>query len=329
MEVSVETYDLREAVDQALLECAEAGKAVAVVVADSTSTAALKGFSERFPERLINVGIAEQNMVGIAAGLSLGGFTVFTANAAPFLLSRSYEQVKNDLCYSHSNVKMLGLNAGVAYGPLGSTHHILDDISMLRGLGNLQIFAPSDAREAAELVRYVCSFDGPAYIRMDKGPYPLFHSPDYRFKVGKPDPIYRSAPSTPEVVFFSLGTILEEAYSAARILSEKGIITALYSLPSIRPLQHADLLEKIAGTRLIVTVEEHSVHGGLGALISGLIHEAGMSIPVFKVGFPEGIFVKAGPRAEIRDFYGLTGPRIVEVLEERWKEGEMNDRWNR
>ncbi len=309
---STHTYDLREAVDTTLTELAHEGEMVAVVVADSTTTAKFTSFYDKFPDRVVNVGIAEQNMVGTAVGLSLGGFTVFTANAAPFLLSRANEQVKNDVCYSKSNVKMIGLNAGVTYGALGSTHHILDDISIVRGLGNIQIFAPADAVEAAEILRFVCSFDGPAYIRLDKMKFPSFHSQQYSFKVGKLDRLQEGD----EIALFSMGTVLAESYQAAQMLERKGISTALYNVPSIRPLHREEIQQAAAGKKAIVTVEEHSVHGGIGSMLSAILMEAGMCIPLARVGIPEGIFVKAGPRGEIRRYYGIEADSIVHTTED-------------
>ena len=149
-----EQADLRDGVMDTLTRLADTGTDVLVVVADSTSTSKIGAFQGKHPTRVINVGIAEQNMVGMAAGLALGGRVVFTANAAPFLVARANEQVKNDVCYSQTNVKMIGLNAGVTYGPLASTHHAIDDISIMSGFGNVQIFAPCDSVEAAQIVEY-------------------------------------------------------------------------------------------------------------------------------------------------------------------------------
>ncbi|MGP2730091.1 transketolase family protein, partial [Serratia marcescens] len=137
--------DLRDAVVTALIEEQLAGADLSVMVADSTSTSKIAPFEQAYPERVVNVGIAEQNMVGMAAGMALSGRTVFTANAAPFLFARSNEQMKNDVCYTETNVKMLGLNAGFGYGPLGATHHCMNDIAIARTLGNLSVYAPADA----------------------------------------------------------------------------------------------------------------------------------------------------------------------------------------
>jgi transketolase len=318
MERKDERYDLRDALDSAMLEIIAEKRELAVVMADSTSTSHLNRFTEQYPKHVVNVGIAEQNMVGVSVGLSLGGYTAVTANAAPFLLSRANEQVKNDVCYSMSNVKMIGLNAGITYGSLGSTHHILDDISIVRGLGNIQIFAPADATEAAEILRYACSFEGPAYIRLDKMKFPVFHSPDYRFKVGKTDMVKDGT----DALIFSMGTALEEAWNAAAALEEKGISAAVCNVPSIRPLNSEDVLSKAASVRAVVTVEEHSIHGGMGSLISSILMDAGVCRPFSRIGFPEGIFVKAGPRDETRAYYGITADHIAKTVEELIAAGE-------
>ena len=172
--------DLRDAVIATLVEAQNAGADLSVMVADSTSTSKIAPFEKAFPDRVINVGIAEQNMVGMAAGVALSGRTVFTANAAPFLFARSNEQLKNDVCYSETNVKMLGLNAGFAYGPLGATHHCTNDIAIARSMGNLQIFAPADAIQASAIARHALSHKGPVYIRMDSDKVPLLHDADYQ-----------------------------------------------------------------------------------------------------------------------------------------------------
>ncbi len=171
--------DLREVMVETFIEAVAEGCNLAVLVSDSTSTAKIAPFAKAHPDRLVNVGIAEQNLVGMAAGMALGGYTAVTANAAPFLTARANEQVKNDVCYSNLNVKLVGLNAGVAYGALGSTHHSLDDVSIMRGLGNILILAPSDPVEARQVFKFALAHEGPVYIRMDSAKFPVLHDDDY------------------------------------------------------------------------------------------------------------------------------------------------------
>ncbi|HEY9595897.1 MAG TPA: transketolase family protein, partial [Spirochaetia bacterium] len=201
-----ERVDLRAVMVRSLISGVEAGINIALLVSDSTSTASAGPFAERFPERLVNVGIAEQNLLGVAAGMALGGFVAVTANAAPFALSRANEQLKNDICYSETNVKVVGLNAGFAYGSLGSTHHAIDDVSIVRGLGNIRIFAPADALECAQVFEHALRTPGPVYVRLDNAKYPAVHGPSYRFREGAVDVLRRGE----DAVIFSLGSVTWE-----------------------------------------------------------------------------------------------------------------------
>lgn len=169
---------------QAFIDAVEKGVDLVPVVADSTSTAKIGPFIKQFPDRLVNVGIAEQSMVGTAAGLALGGKVAVTCNAAPFLISRANEQIKVDVCYNNTNVKLFGLNAGASYGPLASTHHAIDDIAIMRGFGNIQIFAPSSPRECRQIIDYAIGYQGPVYIRMDGKVLPELHDESYQFVPG-------------------------------------------------------------------------------------------------------------------------------------------------
>jgi transketolase len=225
-------YDLREAMVQTLLDAVEKGGNLAVVVSDSTSTSKIGPFQEKYPQRVVNVGIAEQNLVGIAAGLSLGGFTVVTANAACFLVARANEQVKNDVCYSNTNVKLVGLNAGVCYGPLASTHHAIDDVSIMLGLGNILILAPSDPVDAAKIFEFALQYEGPVYIRMDSDKFPVLHDNDYHFEPGKTD-LLRAGK---DISILAMGSTVYEAYFAAEALQANSIDAEVINVSSIRPL---------------------------------------------------------------------------------------------
>lgn len=302
----VTTQDLRDAVVRELCSAADDGLPLVVLVSDSTSTSSIGPFQTRFPQRLINVGIAEQNLLGMAAGLSLGGFISVTANAACFLTARSCEQLKTDICYSNTNVKLLGLNAGVAYGPLASTHHAIDDISILLGFGAIEIFAPSDGEEAAHIIRYAVSHVGPVYVRMDNTALPVVHGTDYRFQPGRVDVVRNGA----DLTIFALGTILHEALAAARALAARGVNACVAALPSVRPLD-ADEVDRIAmATGAVVTVEEHSLHGGVGSLVSEILADRGHAVRLARLGIPMGFFSKAGPRASIRQYYGIDAAGI-------------------
>jgi transketolase len=303
--------DLRDGAVGAIGRLTEAGKDIIVMVADSTSTAKIGAFMKAYPDRVVNVGIAEQNMVGMAAGLALGGHTVFTANAAPFLVGRANEQVKNDICYSATNVKMLGLNAGVAYGPLASTHHAIDDISVMSGFGTVQIFAPSDEVETAQVIEYAASIDGPVYIRLDNAKFPIVHDAQYRFKPGQPDVLIEGK----GVVVIALGSVVGEALEACEALkSEDGIDPTLINLSSLRPLDHDALAAIIERHDAVVTVEEHSLHGGIGATVAVLLARRRLSKSLDMLGISEGEFAHYGTRKGIRKHYRIDAAGIAQTV---------------
>ncbi len=292
---------------QAFIDAVDAGLDVVPVVSDSTSTAKIGPFMQRFPERLINVGIAEQSLVSVAAGLALGGKIAATCNAAPFLISRANEQIKVDVCYNQANVKMFGLNAGTSYGPLASTHHSLDDISVMRGFGNVQIFAPADAVECRQIVDYALRYHGPVYIRLDGKALPDVHGADYQFVPGQVDILRQGA----DVSIVALGSVVHEAVDAAALLAEQGIHAQVINLSSIRPLQRDVLLSALSGTRAVISVEEHNVNGGVGSLVAEVLAEAGLGIPLIRLGIGDGEYAAAGAREPTRALHNIDAAGIV------------------
>jgi transketolase len=304
--------DLRDAMVRALIASVEAGGDVLVLCSDSTSTSKIGPFQARFPDRLVNVGIAEQNLLGVAAGLAIGGHTVVTANAACFAVTRSNEQLKNDVCYSRTNVKVAGLNAGFTYGPLASTHHALDDVSAARGLGEILIFAPADGPEAEAVFRWSLAYDGPVYVRMDSQAFPVLHGPDYRFEPGRLDVLRVGS----DVSLFAMGSAVWEAVAAAEALGRSGVKAEVVGVPSLRPADRDGILASARRTGLAVTVEEHSVHGGLGSLVAEVLSESGAGIPLRRIGVPEGEFSKAGPRPLLRAHYGIDAAGIAARVRE-------------
>jgi len=300
--------DLREVMVQCFIRAVQDNVNLVVLVSDSTSTSKIAPFQEKYPDRLINVGIAEQNLVGVAVGLSLGGYVAVTANAACFLVARANEQVKNDVCYSDTNVKLVGLNAGVSYGPLASTHHAIDDVSIMRGLGNIIILAPCDSVETERIFEFALNYVGPVYIRMDSAKFPVLHSEDYKFELGRPDIIILGD----DVSIFAMGSVVHEAYAAAQILRADSINAEVINVSSIRPVDKKGIIDSIRKTKNVITVEEHSLHGGLGSLISEIIAEESLVARVVRLGITQGHFAKAGPREQIRAFYKIDKNGIIE-----------------
>jgi len=300
--------DLREVMVQCFIRAVQDNVNLVVLVGDSTSTSKIAPFQEKYPDRLINVGIAEQNLVGVAVGLSLGGYVAVTANAACFLVARANEQVKNDVCYSNTNVKLVGLNAGVSYGPLASTHHAIDDVSIMRGLGNIIILAPSDPVEAERIFEFALNYVGPVYIRMDSAKFPVLHSTDYKFELGKVDVLI----SGDDVSIFAMGSVVHEAYAAAQTLKADSINAEVVNVSSIRPVDRKGIIDSIKKTKNVITVEEHSLHGGLGSLICEIIAEESLVARVVRLGITQGHFAKAGPREQIRAFYKIDKNGVLE-----------------
>lgn len=282
-----------------------------IILSDSSSTCRIKPFSDKYPDAVINVGIAEQNMVGIAAGMALGGLIPFTANATPFLMGRSNEQVKTDICYSRTNVKLIGLNPGFAYGSLGATHHCLDDISTARSFGNILIFAPCDPLEVRQVTQYAANYNGPVYIRLDSFKAQNIHTDNYNFKPGEPVIIRRGT----DISLVALGTMVHNALGAAEKLEESGISAQVLSLPSIRPLNTRGIISNIMKTGAVLTLEEHSTHGGIGSIIAEIILDNHLNCLLKRAGVPVGSFAEAIPRVDLQKLYGLDVDSIVNSAE--------------
>ncbi|WP_313071682.1 transketolase family protein [Atlantibacter hermannii] len=291
----------------AFIDAVERGVDLVPVVADSTSTAKISPFVKQFPDRLVNVGIAEQTLVGTAVGLSMGGKIAVTCNAAPFLISRANEQIKVDVCYNNSNVKLFGLNAGASYGPLASTHHSIDDIAVLRGFGNIEIYAPSCPVECRQIIDYALDHVGPVYIRLDGKALPELHDASYRFAPGAINVLREGA----DVALVAMGSTVHEIVSAAAALSDQGIDAAVINVPSIRPCDTAQLLAVLQKSRRVITVEEHNVNGGVGSLVAEVLAEVGCAIPLTRLGIADGSYAIAADRKDMRAHHGIDAAGVV------------------
>ncbi|QRV23462.1 transketolase family protein [Marinomonas foliarum] len=288
------------------IRAVEQGVDLVPVVADSTSTAKIKPFVEKFPDRLVNVGIAEQVMIGTAAGLALGGKVAVTCNAAPFLISRGNEQVKVDICYNNTNVKCFGLNAGASYGPLASTHHSIDDISVMRGFGNIEIYAPGTPEQCRQIIRYALEKIGPVYIRLDGKALPESMPENYRFLPGAIDVLAEGK----QVVLVAMGSTLHEIVDAAARLKEEGISVGVIGVASIRPCDTSALARELAKYKSVITVEEHNVNGGLGSLVAEVMAENGLAARLQRLGFKDGEYAIAADRTSMRKHHGLDSESI-------------------
>ncbi|MEZ3498683.1 transketolase family protein [Pantoea sp. KPR_PJ] len=291
----------------AFIDAVNRGVDLVPVVADSTSTAKISPFIKAFPDRLVNVGIAEQTLVGTAAGLALGGKIAVTCNAAPFLVSRANEQVKVDVCYNNTNVKLFGLNAGASYGPLASTHHSIDDIAIMRGFGNIEIYAPSCPLECRQIIDYALAHVGPVYIRLDGKDLPQLHDESYRFMPGNIDLLREGK----DIALVAMGSTVHEIVRAAERLAEQGISAGVISVPSIRPCDTQQLRNLLHHYPAVIAVEEHNVNGGVGSLVAEVLAEGGCGIPLLRLGIPDGQYAIAGDRASTRACHGIDAASVV------------------
>ena len=288
-----------------LLELAREDSDLLVVTSDSRGSAKLAPFAKVASGQIVEVGIAEQNLVGVAAGLTAAGKKVFAVSPASFLTARSLEQIKNDLCYSDRPVKAVGISAGVSYGALGTTHHSLHDYAALRAIHNITIVAPADNYETREAVRAAANLPKPVYLRFGKKPMPHLRRVEPGFQLGKASLIREGT----DLSFLACGETVAPAYAAAESLAREGVQCRVLSLHTVKPLDEAAVRKAGTETGAVITVEEHSVSGGLGEACAGLLLQEGIH-PRFKiVGFPDESTV-TGSQEEIFRHYGIDGPGL-------------------
>lgn len=292
---------------ETLLELAKADRNVLVVTSDSRGSGKLKPFGDALPKQIVEVGIAEQNLVGVSAGLASCGKTVFAVSPACFLATRSLEQIKNDVCYSNLPVALIGISAGVSYGALGSTHHSLHDFAALRAIHNVTVLAPADNRETRAAIRWAAAHDRPVYLRFGKAAlYDLSDEPSPN------DPRVASVlRDGDDVALIGTGETVIHCLLAADALADQGVEARVLSVPSIKPLDESVLLAAGRECRVVIAAEEHSEHGGLGDAVARLLLGAGMA-PVFRgVAIPDED-TYTGSQADIFGRYGLSMEGIAD-----------------
>jgi transketolase len=293
-----------------LLDIARNDRDVVVVTTDSRGSARLTQFGKTLPDQLVELGIAEQNVVGVAAGLASAGKKVFAVSPACFLTARALEQIKNDVAYSDLPVRLVGISAGVSYGALGSTHHSLHDLAALQAIHNLDLFVPADNFETRQAVFSVYQRARPAYLRFGKRPVPDLHPAGTAFEPGKALVLSRGA----DVTFLATGETVWRAVEAAGLLGGLGLSCGVVSLPCLRPFDEEAVLLAARQTRAVVTVEEHSLHGGLGSRCAVLLLEAGLAVRFKRVAIPDEATVN-GSQEEIFAHYGITPRGLAGVAQ--------------
>jgi transketolase len=257
-----------------------------------------------YPIRLVNVGIAEQNMIGVGAGLANGGLIPFVCGASPFLTGRALEQIKADLAYSNQNVKLCGMSSGMAYGELGPTHHSIEDLAWLRAIANMTVIVPADPVETAQAVEAAATTYGPMFIRVSRLPVPIVHGPDYRFEIGKAALLREGG----DITLIANGVLVARAVEAADMLAREGIQARVLNMSTVRPLDQQAVIAAAAETGGIVTAEEHTVYGGLGSAIAEVVVQ-NCPAPMRILGVP-GVFAPTGSAEWLLEHFGLTADGI-------------------
>jgi len=291
-----------------LLELAKADPNIVAVTSDSRGSGKLGPFGQELPTQIVEVGIAEQNLVGITAGLAACGKNAFGVSPSCFLTARSLEQIKNDVCYSDVPATLVGISAGVSYGALGTTHHSLHDVAALRAINNLTIVVPADNFETRAAVVAASQAKRPFFLRFGKAPMYGLYQPDTSFKVGKATTIREGT----DVAIVATGETVIHALLAAGKLASEGLSCRVLSVHTIRPFDRDAIIRAGRECGAVVTVEEHFVHGGLGEACAGALLQAGIAKPFRMVGIPDEETV-TGAQADIFRHYGISMEGLAET----------------
>jgi transketolase len=297
----------------------EAGKTdpnVFVLCADLSESTRAEWFQKEFPERFIEMGIAEQNMAATAAGFALAGKVSFIASYAAFSPGRNYEQIRTTIALNKQHVVVCGMHAGVSVGPDGATHQMLEDIGLMRMLPGMVVIAPSDAEEARKAVVAAAKTATPIYIRFGRSPTPVFTTSETPFEIGKALLLWDSEGSNsgklPKVSIMTTGSMAYQALAAARALDAEGISSLVLSVPTIKPLDSEAILAAAKRTGRVVTIEEHNVLGGFGSAVAELLSEK-YPVSITRLG-TQDVFGQSGTPEELLEHYGLSATHIADVV---------------
>lgn len=302
-------FDCRDSFAETLEALGESDDSVVAVCNDSVGSSKLSSFRQKFPHRLINVGIAEQNMVGVGAGLANGGKIPFVCGASCFLTGRALEQIKADVAYSQANVKLVGISSGMAYGELGATHHSIEDFAWIRALPNIPIIAPCDRFETAAAVRWAYEHIGGCFLRLSRVGVPDLLSPEAEFVLGKANILKDGHDAT----IITNGVLSHRCLQAAKIIENKGLSARVINMSSVRPIDEDAIIKAAQDTGAILTCEEHTVFGGLGSAVAEVV-VASTPIPMKILGVP-GVFAHTGSANTLLDDFQMSPESIASTLE--------------
>ena len=306
----VEKVPTRDGLGKALVELGATNPKVAVLCCDLAESTRVHWFAEKYPERYFQVGVAEQNLAGLGAGMAAEGFIPFIASYAVFSPGRNWDQIRVSICYSENNVKIIGAHAGISVGPDGATHQALEDMAIMRVLPNMTVLSPTDWLEAKKATIAMAQMQGPAYIRLSRDKVPVITSEETPFEIGKAE-IFRDGT---DLSIVASGQLVYEALIAAKQLEKEGIFARVINNHTIKPIDKATLISAAKETGAIVTAEEHQVHGGLGSAVAEVIGE-NYPVPIKYVAVNDR-FGESGAPDELMAKFGLKSQDIIKKAKE-------------
>lgn len=305
----------RQAICDTLMEAAKEDKDIVVLCSDSRGSASLAPFAKEYPEQFVEVGIAEQNLVSVAAGLASCGKKAFAASPASFLSTRSYEQAKIDVAYSNTNVTLVGISGGVSYGALGMSHHSCQDIAAFAALPDMRVYLPSDRHQTKALIRALLMDEKPAYVRVSRSATEDVYNEKLDFELDRAAVVSEGA----DAMIIACGEMVPYAVKAAEILKDEGIDAGVMDMYCLKPMDEEAVLKYAGKAKLLVTVEEHSIYGGLGSLVSQAT--AGKCpVRVKQIALPDGHLIP-GTNTEVFHHYGMDAQGIAQAVKKTLAEG--------
>ena len=303
-----ERKSIRKAFGNKLLELGRENSNIVVMDADLAESTQTAIFGKEFPDRFFDMGIAEQDMIATAAGLASVGKIPFVASFAMFVTGRTYDQIRNGICYPEFNVKFIGTHGGITVGEDGATHQALEDISLMRSIPNMTVFVPADCRECEEVIRFAAENNGPMYIRIPRTNVPDIFPEDYDFDFCKAQVLQEGT----DVTVITNGETLAEVIQAANILEKEGYSIQIIHVPVVKPLDDVTIVEKTKQTKFVITVENHSIIGGLGSAVCEILSYYN-PMPVVRLGIND-TFGQSGKWDELLDYYGLSANKLVKAI---------------
>ena len=302
------TYSIRKAFGNTLAQLGEEYRDIVVLDADLACSTQTKIFADKFPDRFFNCGIAEQDMIATAAGLAKEGKIPFAASFAMFATGRTYDQIRNGVCYSDLNVKIIGTHGGITVGEDGATHQALEDVALMHEIPHMSVVVPADCRECEEVIKYAALHHGPMYIRISRSNVPNVFDESYHFNFNKAYVVQEGM----DITLFTNGETLSESIIASQELKKDGISVRVVNVPVVKPIDKETIVKCAKETKFVLTVENHSIVGGLGSAVCEVLSE-NYPVKVYRIGINDE-FGQSGKAGELMEYYGLDSKSLVKRI---------------